>query len=139
MRKIIFGLVITLTSVAQADSTSCDGTVVKSVFSKEFAQATYAYCQENSRAAFMLNYLLDAFSSGEVNLVSSTNGAVRTAAGFTTLALVGYKLKGAMFHLSGGKSYISVLLAGTDAENAIVAYSASYQVPQLPRGIAKRD
>lgn len=130
----LFGVILSFASVVHADDTNCEATGVSKVFSGEYVRATHAWCQDNSKATYMLASLLKAISDGKA---SFEGGAVdlMNASGFTAIALAGYKLDAGMVHRRGGKKYISVHFTGTDARNTDVRfYEATFQVDETVFG-----
>ncbi len=126
----ILGAIFAVATAAHAADTNCEITGVSKVFSNEYAQASAAWCQDGSKATYMLSSLLGAISQNKAQFVGGS-GDLIGASGFTAIALGGYKLDSGMIHRRDGKKFISVHFTGTDATNTDVKYyEATYQVDE---------
>ncbi len=132
----ILGAILSLASAAHAGDTNCEATGVSKVLSIEYARATHAWCQDNSKATYMLVSLLQAISEGKASFHGGSGDLIK-ASGFTAIALGGYKLDSGMIHRRDGKKYISVHFTGTDAKDTDVKYyQATFQVDESVFGDA---
>jgi hypothetical protein len=126
---IILGAMLSFATAAHAGDTNCEATGVDKVLANEYSRATHAWCQNNSKAIYMLASLLKAISEGKAQFHGGSGDLIE-ASGFTAIALGGFKLDSGMIHRRDGKKYISVHFTNTDDEgNTSVKHyqQATYQ------------
>lgn len=124
----IAGAVLFLSNSAHAADTNCQKTGGSNVFTNEYARATHAWCQDNSKATYMLVSLLQAITQAKASFVGGSGDLINVT-GFTAIALGGYKLDAGMIHRRDGKKFISVHF--TDPNNSDVKYyNVTYQVDE---------
>jgi len=126
--SIVLGAILSMASVAHAADTNCEATKVDQVFASEYSRATHAWCQDNSKATYMLASLLRAIPEGKAQFHEGSID-LSEMSGFTAIALGGFKLDAGMIHRREGKKYISVRFTGTDVTSTSVQfYRATYRV-----------
>jgi len=130
MKKMLIaiGAIFSLACVAHADDTNCKKTGVDQMLANEYSQATHAWCQNNSKATYMVVELLRAISEKKARFYGGSLDLAE-ASGFTAIALGGYKLESGMYHRRDGKKYVTVLFSNTDGEGR-QRYRATYEVDE---------